>query len=246
LFEAFLDARIDFKSIQDICKAYSGLTPQGEQFKNHKPMVYLYPRFLIQKFVKKVLPIGNRYISKDNNHSNFKKLDYFTRHLYVLSHETILPTLLRNYDRYSMINGVEIRMPFMDHRIVSFVMSLPWDSKLRNGYTKSIIRDALGEFMPREVAYRKTKIGFNSPSVDWMKGPMKQYFLDHLYSRKFRECTLIEPSKVRSQIESVIFNEKSTFQQAENAWSSLTPYLWERSLENRSKFTKSGTPNFLH
>ena len=37
--------------------------------------------------------------------------------------------MLRNYDRYAMANGVEIRMPFMDHRIVAFALSLPWQRK---------------------------------------------------------------------------------------------------------------------
>jgi asparagine synthase (glutamine-hydrolysing) len=236
LFYSFFDAKMNRKQIKDIFKAYFGLfSDENPQLKKQNPAAYLYFRFLIEKFVKKIIPIGKNYISKDINHFNFKKLDHFTRHLYVLTHETILPTLLRNYDRYSMSSGVEIRMPFMDHRIVTFVMSLPWNSKVRNGYTKAIVRDASGKFMPREVTYRTTKIGFNSPIVDWMKGPMKNYFIDHIHSQKFKECTLIDPVRVRSEIEAVIDCDNTTYQQAETAWTLITPYLWERSLHRGIK-----------
>ena len=85
---------------------------------------------MIRKLAKTIL--GKGFKSKDNYHPNFKKLDNFSQQLYIIFHETILPTLLRNYDRYSMINGVEIRMPFMDHRIVTFVNSLPYSSKFGN------------------------------------------------------------------------------------------------------------------
>ena len=53
-------------------------------------------------------------ISNTQNHPAFQKLDALGKALYELFHVTILPTLLRNYDRYSMASGVEIRMPFLD------------------------------------------------------------------------------------------------------------------------------------
>ena len=62
----------------------------------------------------------------------------------------------------------DIRMPFMDHRMVTLGMSLPWKSRLHGGFSKSIIRDAMAPFMPKEIAYRRTKIGFNTPIVEWM------------------------------------------------------------------------------
>ena len=56
--------------------------------------------------------------------------------LFVSTHETILPTLLRNYDRDSMASGVEIRMPFLDYRIVEFAFSIGWKSKLQDVYKR--------------------------------------------------------------------------------------------------------------
>lgn len=165
----------------------------------------------------------------------YQKMDTLNKILYASSHETILPTLLRNYDRYSMANTVEIRMPFMDYRLVTYAMSLGFRSKVHGGYSKSIIRDALAPFMPKEIAYRKTKIGFNTPIVEWMQGPLKNYFTDILESADFANCDLINPKRVRAEIKNVIENPNATFAMGEQAWSDLYPYLWERSVIKRAK-----------
>lgn len=159
----------------------------------------------------------------------YKRMDTLGKRLYASSHETILPTLLRNYDRYSMANSVEIRMPFMDYRMVTLGMSLPWQSRLHGGYSKSIIRDAMAPYMPHDIAYRRTKIGFNSPIVEWMQGPLKEYFTDIITSESFNTCDLIDSQKVRADVENVINNKAATFAMGESAFSGLYPYLWEQS-----------------
>jgi asparagine synthase (glutamine-hydrolysing) len=168
--------------------------------------------------------------SKDSEHPAYKDLGRLNQQLYASTHDTILPTLLRNYDRYSMASGVEIRMPFMDHRLVSFAFSIPWDSKVRNGYTKAIVRDALSPFMPRDIAYRKTKIGFHSPMVDWMKGPLRQFMLDTVDSRSFRECELVDSQTLASDIKRTITSSEVQFSDGERIWAALSPYLWERAV----------------
>jgi asparagine synthetase B (glutamine-hydrolysing) len=65
------------------------------------------------------------------------------RLLYQMFHSTVLPTILRNFDRVSMAHGVEVRMPFMDWRLVTCAMVLPDDSKLADGQTKMIARRAM-------------------------------------------------------------------------------------------------------
>ncbi len=164
----------------------------------------------------------------------YRRMDRLGKTLYVSSHETILPTLLRNYDRYSMANSVEIRMPFMDHRMVSLGMSLPWTSRLHGGYSKSIIRDAMAPYMPKEIAYRRTKIGFNTPIVEWMKGPLKDYFTDMTGSVSFNNCDLIDPASVRRMVSEVIEHPKATFAMGERAFMSLYPYLWEQNFLKRA------------
>lgn len=159
----------------------------------------------------------------------YKKMDRLGKRLYASSHETILPTLLRNYDRYAMANSVEIRMPFMDYRMVTLGMSLPWQSRLFGGFSKSIIRDAMAPYMPHDIAYRRTKIGFNSPIVEWMQGPLKNYFTDIINSESFENCDLIDPQTVKADIENVINNKNATFAMGESAFSGLYPYLWDQA-----------------
>lgn len=176
----------------------------------------------------------SRILKEENvNHSTIK--GNFNNHLYKNFHQVVLPTLLRNYDRYSMAAGIEVRMPFMDYRLVNFSFSLPWDSKIRNGYTKNIIRDALKDIMPPEVVWRKSKIGFTAPSTTWMKNQWKDFLNDTIHSKDFETCGLINAKEVKSEIENLIANPNATLSGGEKAWSHLMPYLWQKAvLQNKN------------
>jgi asparagine synthase (glutamine-hydrolysing) len=212
---------------------YESTLQDGIQFKQLPPKSL----FLLNQFVrnagKKILRYKNKNI--DDSHQKWKSLNYFTQKLYISFHQTVLPTLLRNYDRYSMINGVEIRMPFMDHRLVSYVFSLPWTSKLRNGYTKAIVRDSMISLMPAEVVCRKTKVGFNSPMVDWFKGPMKTFFADTISSQAFKDSSIIDSVVVKEQVLKVMNDSDSSFIDAVEAWKAISPYFWQEGFLNKVK-----------
>ena len=229
LIEALWNSKFSIKNSIDILNTYQETLGNGSQF-DRKSNFNIYVKFMIKKIVKIIF--GKEIRSKDANHKNFKKLDSFSQQLYIIFHETILPTLLRNYDRYSMTNSVEIRMPFMDHRIVSFVTSLPYSSKFGNGYTKKLIRDAMDSYMPKEITWRKSKIGFNSPIVDWMQGDLKEWFLDTVHEKGFMESSLIDnPSELQRQILSITNKNTNSYVLAENSWKNLTPYIWEKAIK---------------
>lgn len=231
---AFEDAKTDDEE-DLIYNAYVGSFPDDDSniaLKNRdkKSIINLYKKRAFKKKIKSFVKKDSDYTRvRAASDERYKKLDSLNKILYASTHENILPTLLRNYDRYSMANSIEIRMPFMDYRIVEFAMSLPWTSKLHGGYSKSIIRDAVAPFMPSEIAYRRTKIGFNTPIVEWMQGPLKEWFLDIINSSDFAGCDLINSKKVKAEIEEVINNKNATFIQGENAWSDFYPYLWEKA-----------------
>ncbi|HMK39565.1 MAG TPA: asparagine synthase (glutamine-hydrolyzing) [Bacteroidota bacterium] len=92
--------------------------------------------------------------------------------LYSDVHRTMLPSILRNYDRCSMAHGVEVRMPLLDWRLVTFALGLPPSSKMGGGYTKRVLRDALRGILPEAIRTRRSKIGFNAPLIEWFNGPM--------------------------------------------------------------------------
>lgn len=86
------------------------------------------------------------------------------------------PPLLRYEDRNSMAHSIEARVPFMDYRLVQFIYSLPATFKIRNGYTKALLRDSLKGTLPNEIRTRISKLGFATPQSDWMAGSLNQYF----------------------------------------------------------------------
>ncbi|MBW5435858.1 asparagine synthase (glutamine-hydrolyzing) [Bradyrhizobium canariense] len=94
------------------------------------------------------------------------------RRLYRMFHSTVLPTILRNFDRLSMAHGIEVRMPFMDWRLATYTMALPESSKLADGTTKAIARRAMAGQMPESIRAGRRKVGFNSPMPEWLNGPL--------------------------------------------------------------------------
>jgi len=105
------------------------------------------------------------------------------RRLYGMFHATVLPTILRNFDRLSMAHGVEVRMPFMDWRLVVFAMSLPQRMKFADGRTKLIAREAMRGLMPESIRTESRKIGFNSQIPAWMNGSLGAWALRLIEAR---------------------------------------------------------------
>ena len=94
------------------------------------------------------------------------------RRLYRMFHSTVLPTILRNFDRLSMAHGIEVRMPFMDWRLVTYTMALPESSKSSDGYSKMVARRAMEGRMPETIRMGRRKVGLNSPMPEWLNGPL--------------------------------------------------------------------------
>jgi asparagine synthase (glutamine-hydrolysing) len=232
IVSALSDAALNPEKIRSVLDAYDGMSHQNSSQFRLKPRWYRWLQWHSGR-VKDAIKANSTKYDYDELHPNWHRLDNLNKTLYRSTHETVLPTLLRNYDRYSMANGVEIRMPFMDHRVVGFAFAIPWDSKIRNGYSKSVVRDAMSMYMPHEVAYRKSKIGFNSPIVDWMQGPLKPFFLDTINSASFNDCVLIDPPSVAAKIKKVIFGHDVRFSLGEEAWTGLVPFLWEEAVIKR-------------
>lgn len=102
--------------------------------------------------------------------------------LYREFHQTMLPTILRNFDRMAMAHGVEVRMPFMDWRLVTYAFSLPPESKIGQGYTKLVLREAMRGLLPEAVRTRRDKIGFAPPTVQWFDGPLREWLRSSIKS----------------------------------------------------------------
>jgi asparagine synthase (glutamine-hydrolysing) len=80
-----------------------------------------------------------------------------------------LQDLLRYADRNSMTHSREVRLPFLNKELVEFCFSLPDDYKLNLGWTKYIMRKSFDDVLPKEITWRKEKVGFEPPQNEWLK-----------------------------------------------------------------------------
>lgn len=77
------------------------------------------------------------------------------REMFVLNLDWFMATLLDRKDRMSMYSGLEVRVPFCDHRIVEYAYNMPWDFKSLEGREKGIVRRTFADELPKEIVYRK-------------------------------------------------------------------------------------------
>lgn len=80
-----------------------------------------------------------------------------------------LEELLRYADRNAMAHGREIRLPFLSHKLAEFVFSLPSSFKIRNGWTKWLLRESMKDRLPENIVWRRDKVGFEPPQKTWMQ-----------------------------------------------------------------------------
>ena len=84
-----------------------------------------------------------------------------------------LPWLTHHEDRSSMASSREIRLPFLDYRLVNLLLPLDPRWKLRDGWTKWIFRQAMQDSLPPPIVWRKDKQGFITPQGEWLKHELR-------------------------------------------------------------------------
>lgn len=223
------DAALNPAAVSMILGAYKNAVHDPVQFPT-PPKPVIYARRRLGALKRALTGRLDRARSKDELDPRFLALDALNKRLYVSTHDTILPTLLRNYDRYAMASGVEIRMPFMDHRVVSFAFSLPWSMKIAGAFSKAVVRAAAAPWLPHDIAWRKDKIGFNAPMLDWMRGPLKSWFLDLVHSAAFKQSPLVDQHHAQNLVKYALQHPKADFRAAEQAFAAVMPHLWERAV----------------
>jgi asparagine synthase (glutamine-hydrolysing) len=143
------------------------------------------------------------------------------RRLYRMFHGTVLPTLLRNYDRTSMAHGIEVRMPFMDWRLVTYAMALPEACKSSGGYTKVIARRAMANQMPESMRMGRRKVGFNSPMPEWLNGPLSGWITALLQQNVPAFAELVNENRLRGAVSRLTASKTWDWESASRIW----PYL---------------------
>ncbi len=111
----------------------------------------------------------------EETNSGLRKLLYFDQ-------ANWLPdNLLERGDRMTMAASLEARMPFMDHKLIEYVSSLPDNWRVRGMTGKYLLRQAVQTIIPEQII-KRPKVGFRVPVNKWFQGPLKDYLYENLFS----------------------------------------------------------------
>ena len=151
-----------------------------------------------------------------------KVADPLNRALF-LDLETLLPDqVLAFVDRLSMAHSVEVRPPFLDHRLVEFVAGLSGSVKIKGGRVKHILKEAVADLLPAELLARP-KEGFIMPVNEWLIGSLKDYVQATLAPERLARHGLFRPDAIRQLLESHYAGDANRGNQI---WNLLMLQLW--------------------
>ncbi|WP_336515158.1 asparagine synthase (glutamine-hydrolyzing) [Pollutibacter soli] len=123
-----------------------------------------------------------------------------------------LQELLHYADRNSMAWGREVRLPYLNHDLVQYIFSLPSAFKMRNGFTKWILRNTYRDRLPENITWRKGKTGFETPQKKWMQDPEVQKMISS--SREI----LVERKILSAKVLKKPIVPRSAFEQDNQDW----------------------------
>jgi asparagine synthase (glutamine-hydrolysing) len=118
----------------------------------------------------------------------------------------VLPNdMLTKVDLMSMAHGLEIRVPFLDHRVVEFAFGLPDEMKIDPTIRKRMVQDTFRSWIPKEV-YNRPKKGFEVPLLKWFRTEMRSLITDDLLADEFVESQGIFSVEGISDLKSQLFS----------------------------------------
>jgi asparagine synthase (glutamine-hydrolysing) len=130
--------------------------------------------------------------------------------------------ILTKVDRMSMAHSLEVRPPFLDHRIVEFAARLPEDFKIRGGRLKFVLRELMKDRLPRAVS-RRGKEGFDIPAHQWFRTVLKPLLLDTLNEDSVRESGILAWPAVESVIRAHLDRRANL---GYHLWGLVVLFLW--------------------
>jgi len=130
--------------------------------------------------------------------------------------------ILYKCDRMSMAHSLEVRPPFLDHRIVEFAARLPEDLKIQGSSLKHVLRELMRDKLPSSVLTRK-KEGFDIPAHGWFRGGLKPLLLETVSKQAVDESGIFEWAAVDGVIQAHL---KRRANYGYHLWGLLTLFLW--------------------
>ncbi len=130
--------------------------------------------------------------------------------------------ILYKTDRMSMAHSLEVRPPFLDHRIVEFAASLPQNLKIRGMQQKYILKELMRDKLPAAILERK-KAGFDIPTHDWFRGILRELLMDTLTTEAIERTRLFEAGAIHELIRD---HMERRINAGYHLWGLLTLFLW--------------------
>lgn len=137
----------------------------------------------------------------------------------------VLPSdMLRKVDLMSMRNSLEVRTPFLDHRLVNFAFTLPESYKINDKMGKRLVQDATRHLIPEEL-YNRPKHGFEVPLLPWFRKELKSLIVDDLLDDDFiKEQNIFNLSYIQ-HLKTKLFSSNPEDTQA-NIWAIIVFNSW--------------------
>lgn len=156
---------------------------------------------------------------------------------------TFLPELnLENMDKTSMANAVEMRVPYLDHRLVEFSMTLPDEDKLRGqNERKALLRGAWQGRIPDEIIHRP-KTGYSPPVRGWMRDSLREYTRDILLGETARARGLFNTARIEQMISD---NASGRSEHGMQLWTLLVFEHWMQQFAGRQTWVPTVDPAVL-
>jgi asparagine synthase (glutamine-hydrolysing) len=139
--------------------------------------------------------------------------------------QTYLHELLMKQDQMSMAASIESRVPFLDDQIVEHVSALPAAFKLRGWTTKAVLREAVREFVPREILHRR-KMGFPVPFGRWLRGPFRWVVEEFVLSDRALARPWLSADGVRQLVDE---HWSARAEHGDRLWLLVNFEMWQRT-----------------
>jgi asparagine synthase (glutamine-hydrolysing) len=159
--------------------------------------------------------------------------------LYYDATYSLLPTLLKYDDKIGMAFSVECRVPFLDHRLVELVFSLSPFVKIRNGWTKYILRQAMNGILPPAVQWRPDKAVFPMPFSEWLKGRLLSEAEERILDGKLTHNGYLDRTRLKVLLKA---HREHRYDLSRPIWKWLCLSIWfevHTQLTNRSLAARS-------